>query len=510
MMKTKKTLLIFITDIIPLIIISLLGIFKFKLFLQVLGSETLGLYQLFSQIMTYVALVDGGLSSAVLYSLYKPNAEGDNKKLKALLAGAFKRFSLIGAIVFGIAFVVSFFVPLLIKDTTFDNSYIMLTFLLFSTSNVIGYFFVPYDCLLEVKEKKHIYNIIIQSGQIVLSATEIVMLLNGVRFEFILIMHSVVKLMAYLIEMYVCKKHYPDIKLTQKEKEYDFNNKIGALVFHKINGLVGSNIDSIIISSLLGLKYVAIYSTYNYIINMLKNILGKLSTSMTAIIGNYMVKSKEKVYEIYQEFNSMLFYIAIVICTSLTLAINGFIDIFYEGEIETSALVAVSFVAIMFTFIVKMSTTLFVSAGGLYKETRHCAITDTIVNLVLSLTLIHFVGISGVLIATAVAVFIAEYILKTRVVHKYIFEKSSKGYFIKNIKFFITYIIDLVLGYLIISRFNITNIFVWLIVFIIFTIINALIVLGVFYLMREVQFVDRFKVLLKRNDKHEKSVNASK
>jgi len=509
-MKTKKTALIFITDIIPLLVVSILGIFKFKLFLQFLGSETLGLYQLFTQIMTYVALVDGGLSSAVLFSLYKPNAEGDKKKFNALLAGALKRFSLIGALVFAIASIVAFIVPFFIKNSPFDYWYIVLTFLLFSTSNVIGYFFVPYDCLLEVKEKKYIYNIIIQGGQIVLSITEIIMLLNSIRFEFILIMHSVVKLLSYLVEMYICKREYPDILLRQKEKNYEFKRHIGALIFHKINGLVGSNIDSIIISSFLGLKYVAIYSTYNYIINMMKNILGKLSTSMTAIIGNYMVKSKEKVYEIYQEFNSMLFYIAIVICTSLTLAINGFIEIFYEGEIQTEFLIAISFVAILFTFIIKMSTTLFVSAGGLYKETRHCAITDTIVNLILSLTLIHYIGISGVLIATAVAVFIAEYILKTRVVHKYIFEKSPKYYFIKNIKFFIIYIIDLISGYYIINMLTINNIFVWFIIFVIFTIINALIILLVFYLMKEIKFIERFKYLLKRNDKNEKSTNTSK
>ena len=62
-MKTKKTALNIITDVIPLLIVSILGIYKVKLFLQVLGNETLGLYQLFSNIMVYVALVDGGLSS---------------------------------------------------------------------------------------------------------------------------------------------------------------------------------------------------------------------------------------------------------------------------------------------------------------------------------------------------------------------------------------------------------------------------------------------------------------
>ena len=71
MNKTKKTALNLVTDVIPLLIISLLGIFKVKLFIQYLGQETMGLYNLFSNIMVYVSLVDGGIASAVLFSLYK-------------------------------------------------------------------------------------------------------------------------------------------------------------------------------------------------------------------------------------------------------------------------------------------------------------------------------------------------------------------------------------------------------------------------------------------------------
>ena len=228
-MKTKKTLLNFITDVVPLIIISILGIYKMKLFINVLGDETLGLYQLFSQIIVYVALVDGGLSNAVLFSLYKPNAEGDKKKFNALLAGSLKCFSLIGIAIFGIALLASFFVPFLIKDCSFNYWYIILTFLLFALSSVIGYFFVPYNCLLEVKEKKYIYNLTSQIGQIVLSTCEIIMLLCGVKFEFILLMHSVVKLLSYLVEMYICKKKFPDIKLRQEQKDFSFKKHINSL-----------------------------------------------------------------------------------------------------------------------------------------------------------------------------------------------------------------------------------------------------------------------------------------
>ena len=499
MNKTKKTVLNLITDVIPLLIISLLGIFKVKLFIQYLGQETMGLYNLFNNIMIYVSLVDGGLASAVLFSLYKPNTEGDNKKLSELLSGAFSVFSKIGMIVFGIAFLVSFVIIFFIKNCAFDYWYIVLTFMLFSLSNVFAYFFVPYKELLEVKEKKYIYNIISQAGQILLSVLEIIMLVSGFKFGYILIMHSLVKLLAHFIEVYVCKKMYPNINFRNKKKDFSFKKFLNSLIFHKINGLISSNIDTVIISSTLGLASVAIYSAYSYIITMMKNILGKLSSSMTAIVGNSLVRDKMRMYEIYMEFNSMLFYIAIAICVPLIIALDGFIDIFYEGNIETSFLIALSFTLILFVFIIKQSTIMFVSAGGLYKETKHCAIVDTCVNLTLSLTLVHFIGISGVLFATAIAVFIAEYTLKAIAVHKHIFHNSSVTYFVKNIKFFILFVLDLLLGIYIHDQFVITNLGKWFLYFIPYTLINGLLVFVIFKILGETKFIGRFKYLFGRS-----------
>ena len=498
MNKTKKTVLNLITDVIPLLIISVLGIFKFKLFIEYLGQETMGLYNLFNNIMIYVSLVDGGLTSALLYSLYKPNSEGDHKKLTELLSGGFTVFSKIGMIVFGIAFVVSFFVIFLIKDCSFDYWYIVLTFLLFSLSNVVAYFFVPYKELLDVKEKKYIYNIISQSGQIALSVLEIVMLVTGFKFGYILLMHSLVKLGANIIVALVSKKMFPNISFHNKKKDFSFKKYLNSLIFHKVNGLIGSNIDTVIISSFLGLTYVAIYSTYSYIITMLKNILGKLSSSMTAIVGNNLVHNKERMYIVYNEFSGMLFYVATIICVPLILSINGFIDIFYEGKIETAFLIALSFSLILFMYVVKLNTVTFVNAGGLYKETRHCAITDTITNLILSLSLVHFIGISGVLFATAFSVFVSEYILKTIVVHKHVFNRSSIPYFVKNLKFFIIFIVDLILGYLFVSRYNINSLLTWFIFFISFTMVNSVLIFVIYRIFGETKFINRFKELKRR------------
>ena len=142
-MRTKKTFLNFITDVVPLAIISFLGIYKLKIFINVLGNETLGLYQLYSQIMVYIALVDGGLGSALLYSLYKPNSSKDDEKFNAIIAGAYRIFALIGIIIFGITLLASPFISLFIKNSVFSNQYLMITFLFFKLNSLIVFFILP-------------------------------------------------------------------------------------------------------------------------------------------------------------------------------------------------------------------------------------------------------------------------------------------------------------------------------------------------------------------------------
>ncbi len=497
-MKTKRSLLNFITDVIPLLIVSLLGIFKLKFFIQVLGNETLGLYQLFSQIMIYIALVDGGLTSAVLFHLYKPNAEKDNNKLNDILTAAKKSFNIIGIIIFAIAFIVSFFIKFFIKNCAFGMGYLMIVFLLFSLSNVVGYFFVPYQVLLEVKEKKYLTNLCLQIGQIVLSVLEIIMLLWGFSFVAILIMHAIVKLISNIFVAILCKKHFPNISYKSKKPDFTFKHQIKDLMVHKVNGLIGSNIDILIISKIMGLGSVAIYSVYNYIINMLKNILGKISSSIVAIIGNKSAEDSEKIYDIYKELNSLLFLIAICICIPLVLAINGFINIWYENTISTTSLIAIAFCLLLFVYITKLSTTTFVTSNGLFKQTKICAYCDIVINLSLSLILVRYIGIAGVIFATAISQTICEYIMKSIILFKNVFHKNVMVYLLSNLKYLVIALVDFGISYKLINLFSINSIMSWFLVFGLFTILNGLVVLVVFYIIGELRSLSRIKYLITR------------
>lgn len=497
-MRTKKTFLNLISEIIPLVIVSLLGIFKLKIFIQVLGDETLGLYQLFSQIMVYVALVDGGLTSAVLYALYKPNSSNNTKKINEILSGTFRVFNIIGAAIFFIAAIVAFIVPFLIKENSFDYLYIVFSFMLFSLSNVVSYFFVPFTTLYEVKEKKYVVSLCIQTGQILQNVLEIVLLLNGWNFMSVLLMHSIIKLLSNLSVYFCFKKEFSQYKVNSKKKDYNFLKQVKHLMIHKINGLISYNIDILIISRILGLVSVAVYSTYNYIINMLRQILEKISGSMLAIIGNSLTEDLDKSHDIFYELNSMVYFVAIVICVPLTFALDSFIDIWYEGSIVTNFVIAIVFSTYLFGYIVKIPITTFVNASGLFKETKKCAIADTVINLSLSLLLVWKLGIAGVVLATTISVFIAEYIMKNVVIHKHIFKEKVLPFYLKNIKFVIIFLIDLGLSYLIFNFITITNIFVWFAIYICFFIINTIIIYIIFKLIKENKFIYRYKYILRK------------
>ena len=66
------------------IVVALIPFIKRLIILNVLNSQYLGLGSLFQSIIQVLSLSELGFSSAVVYNMYKPAAEGDETKMNAL------------------------------------------------------------------------------------------------------------------------------------------------------------------------------------------------------------------------------------------------------------------------------------------------------------------------------------------------------------------------------------------------------------------------------------------
>lgn len=84
------------------IVVLLIPFIKRSIILNVLGSQYLGLGSLFQSIIQVLSLSELGFSSAMVYNMYKPVAEGNVAKMNALLNFYRSAYQIIGVVIFGV------------------------------------------------------------------------------------------------------------------------------------------------------------------------------------------------------------------------------------------------------------------------------------------------------------------------------------------------------------------------------------------------------------------------
>ena len=93
-------------------------IFQFlskSIIVYTLGKEYLGLSSLFNSILNVLNIAELGLSSSVIYCMYKPLAEGDTDKVCALLAYLKTIYRVVGTVIIGVGVIVMPFIPKVIS-----------------------------------------------------------------------------------------------------------------------------------------------------------------------------------------------------------------------------------------------------------------------------------------------------------------------------------------------------------------------------------------------------------
>lgn len=495
-MRTRNSIYNLLSDILPQILIIIISFFRVKIFLEYMGSDNLGVYQLYGQILSYLSLAELGLTSAAMYYLYKPISEKNYKKINAILSGVKKTFQYILIVMFIIGIVLSLNISFFFKDSNFTNTFLMITFIIAFLTNILGYFTTPYVVMFDSSQEKYKYVLHTQVLLIIRHLLQIVLIIIFKKLIVILIVELLFATLQNVIIRILFKKHYPKVEFT-KEKDYCFWNKTKELIPHKIGTLVANNIDVIIISKCLGLTSVVIYNCYYYFIYNISILINRIGSATLASVGNLLVTDKKKSYSIFLEYNSMLFFLATIICVPLAIVVSSFVGLWYGYDMVVNNFTTILFVLILFYSIIRIVLNTFVGAMALYKETLICTCTEIIINLTVSLILVNKIGIAGLLIGTLLSMIISEYLIKPYVLNKKIFNSNIFVYYLDCLKYFIFACVCYVLFYLVFMNININNLLVWFIVGVLVFIINFVVTIVYYKLINKLDFLSRINFLNK-------------
>ena len=72
----------FITQVLNILI----SFISRTVYIHVLGVDYLGINGLFANILTILSFTEMGIGNAIIYSMYKPVAVGDEEKIKSLMS----------------------------------------------------------------------------------------------------------------------------------------------------------------------------------------------------------------------------------------------------------------------------------------------------------------------------------------------------------------------------------------------------------------------------------------
>lgn len=411
--------------------------------IKFIGIEYAGLNSLLINIIGVLNIAELGLSTAVGYSLYKPLAENDHKKINEILCLYKYLYRIIAIVIACIGAVITIFISKFV-NTSIDLSEVRISFILYLISTVISYLLTFLNVLPSADQKNYLVVRIQNNGKIIKNVFQLISIIMFRNFYVWIVIEILSYLLIYVYTNLKIKKMYnwysEDEELTFKEllnKYKDIVKRTKDLVFHKIGGLVVYQTDNILISYFDNLTGVGVYSNYMTIYNLLTGLVEQVFVGITASIGNLTIEKTEKeVYRIWKEMYVIMLFITAVFGFLFYKLANPFVSV-WVGEEYILSLPIVFAISINTMFrIIKNPIDKFKEAYGIFWDI-YSPIIESLINLVFSIVLAIKFGIIGIVIGTIISNIAITFIWKPYVIFKYIFKEKLIKFFAITIKYMI-------------------------------------------------------------------------
>lgn len=400
-----------IASIFVEIIAAISGIILPKFFTGAYGSSINGLVSSIGQFITYMGLVEAGVSAAATVELYKPLADKNHDRINEIVSAAKGFYFRSGIIFIGLDIILIIGYPYIVKNEITDISFIRVMIAVLSLSGIVDYFLLgKYRVLLVADQKTYIIAIAQAIGTLVILVISVVLIkLNCSAIIVKAVVGVVYFLRTVFIVIYV-RSNYKYLNLNVRYSSDAFPQRKSAL-FHQVIGMICNNTDIVLLTLMLkenALVEVSVYSAYNMVAYNLTALFNSISKGVGATFGNIIAQDdKNMLNKGYGYFELFYFILLFIIYTCMGILLYSFIFLysfsFPDADVYTRwSLVALFTMCGIVQNIRTPGSTVQIAAGH-FKQTQGAALLEAIINLGVSIALIGSMGINGVLIGTLAA-----------------------------------------------------------------------------------------------------------
>lgn len=424
-----------------------------------LGVDYLGINSVFSNLVYLFSVAECGISFAIIYAMYDSMAKADKNKLLALIQLFQKIYTIIGTVILILGLCLIPFLSFFIGETV-NIKHTTLIYIIFLVNSVVPYFAASRKSVVSVAQKEYLLTTATNIIKILQLAIQTLILFLFKDYVIYIAVMLAMTLLTNFIIVIVSYKVFPEQKtreryyLEAEEKKKLFSN-VRALVISNISGIVFSATDSIVISHYMGLTAVAIYSNYYMIYTSLHSILYMSINAITASVGNLgATEEPETVYKKLKNVCYINFFVISLFVSEMLISYQDVMQIAYGSDLLLSK-AEMAFMSLNFLlYALRLPVLVFRNALGIFKYDKYKGIFEVVINLGLSIILVRYIGILGVLLGTFISTILVSIWIEPLMLFKHGFKMSIKEY----LKFVFPYLIYTTLICGIAYGFNYVNI----------------------------------------------------
>ena len=373
-----------------------------------LGVDFLGLDSLFTSILQVLNLAELGIGGVLVFSMYKPIAEDDTPKICALMNLYKQVYRVIGLIVLVVGLAITPFVPALVNKGTPEGISLQTLYFMNLGATVLSYWLFAYkNSLLYAFQRTDVGHKIRLGLDFLQYGLAILLIYVYHNYYLYLLTKLGFQAIGNVVISRAVTRMYPDCKpqgTLSKEEKKAIIQRVKDLFTTQIGFVVMNSSDAIMISAFLGIRELAMYQNYFFIISSLRASLEIILTGSVAGIGNSLVtETKEKNYTDFRKLTFMFCWISGLCCCMLMCLYQPFMTLWVGKDLLLPMSVVVSFVIYLYVYEINRVTNVYKDAAGIWHEDRFRPLVASIVNIVLNALTIRWIGFFGVIFSTVIA-----------------------------------------------------------------------------------------------------------
>lgn len=412
-MRTKQAFKNALMSLLLQVALALSGLIVPRFFIALYGSPMNGLVSSINQFISYMGLVEAGVSAAGTVALYRPIADKDTQRINQILSAAKEFYRRSGMIFAALVAALVLGYPYVVKNQIQDMGFIRMMILVLSVNGLVDYFYLgKYRIFLMANQRGYVISFIQIIGTVVMTALSVGLMTLECSALLVKLSAAAVYLMRSLAVGIYVRKNYPQVHFRETPDRTAFSQRWSALL-HQIVNMVVNNTDIILLTLLLpssGLSEVSVYSVHNLVGYSLSSMMTSISNGLTSGFGEVISRGEKQVLCCsFSTYEYAFFMVIFVAYTCMAVLLHPFIQLysasFTDGVVYLRWSLVALFTAAGLLQAVRLPGLTVILAAGHYRQTRTRAVAEAAINLGVSLLLIRPLGIVGVLLGTCLSYF---------------------------------------------------------------------------------------------------------